>query len=106
MIVRLVHILLVAVLMTLVAACAGPAVPSRTWRCTVTLEAETFNRTISGSATATGGTRDQAERAARGALCSDDRLGLSSADETLCEQFGTRPSGFTSWRMQSSCSTN
>lgn len=80
------------------------------WRCTVTLEAETVNRTITGSATATGGTREQAERAARGALCSDGRLGLSSADQRACEMFGARPTSssnfYTSWRMESSCSTN
>jgi len=90
----------------ILAACENPAAPSSEWTCTVTLEAEDFTRTITGSATATGGSREDAERAARASLCRDDRLGLSAGDQSRCEQFGAAPSGFTSWRLDSSCTTD
>ena len=97
---------LAAVSMAFVAvACnESPTEPSPVWSCTLTLDAEDFTRTVTGSATATARTREAAEQAARQALCTNDELDLSSFDEQQCLD-GRRPVGFTSWRLESNCTT-
>ena len=96
------------------AACESPAEPSRTWRCDVTLRAEQVQFLgrfeITGSATGTGGSQEEALLAGRRAICDELRaqvgVQLSFDDERRCER-GVRPnSEFQVWNMQHSCSSS
>ena len=96
------------VVAVVVIGCDSLASPDPEWTCTVSLEAETATQVLTGSATATGSSREAAESTARAQICSNATLGLSGADRSRCEQLGAAPQGFRflSWRMESSCTTD
>lgn len=88
-------------------ACDGgssPTEPRAAWVCTIELNTETPNGVpVRLTTTGRGTTRNEAETAARRAICRNEALGLSSTEQSNCiSSFMAQP-GFLMWDAETSC---